>query len=106
MRDVVVFPTNGHSYTCLLEAPEQQAEFTVLARLGPGPSRVGSTACNMSPEPCAPVLTWPHSYSPGWEYTVPTSILKDPTRVPLRSRFLEWITFQAEPPASNQAAQG
>lgn len=30
-----------------------------------------------------------HSYSPGWEYTVPTSILKEPTRVPLRSRFLE-----------------
>lgn len=29
------------------------------------------------------------SYSPGWEYTVPTSILKEPTRVPLRSRFLE-----------------
>lgn len=30
-----------------------------------------------------------HSYSPGWAYTVPTSILKEPTRVPLRSRFLE-----------------
>lgn len=28
-------------------------------------------------------------YSPGCEYTVPTSILKEPTRVPLRSRFLE-----------------
>ena len=46
------------------------------------------------------------SYSPGWEYTVPTSILKEPTRVPLRSRFLEWITFRAEPPVASQAGWG
>lgn len=44
--------------------------------------------CTSVPGPQAQ-LTGPRSYSPGWEYTVPTSILKDPTRVPLRSRFLE-----------------
>lgn len=49
--------------------------------LSPGPARVGGTACPGADRLC--------SYSPGWEYTVPTSILKEPTRVPLRSRFLE-----------------
>lgn len=71
----------------------------VPAMLGPGTTRAGRMACATLPKPCARVRTRPHSYSPGWEYTVPTSILKDPTRVPLRSRFLEWITFRAEPPA-------
>lgn len=61
----------------------------VLARLGPRTVRVGRTACATFAELWVLMLTESRSYSPGWEYTVPTSILKDPTRVPLRSRFLE-----------------
>lgn len=73
-------------------APHPQrphTEFTVQTRLGPGAATVGRTAWATLAEPWPLMLTESRSYLPGWEYTVPTSILKDPTRVPLRSRFLE-----------------
>lgn len=58
----------------------------------PGTNVAGTTSYVVSGAACPGLFFRGHS--PGWEYTVPTSILKEPTRVPLRSRFLEWITFQ------------